>query len=825
MIDFSTVASVTRGDIDGAETGIDIGVAGDVVITNQTGVGTATRGAGRAGAVRLTAGSVEVSGGATLSTQTFPESTGRGGDIHLEVGQLTFTGDGRIVSLTQGAQQAGTVTVTAHDTIHIAGSLSGIITRTESKGTAGSLAIAAPTLVLEDKGTIVANITGTGRAGDIGVEVGQLTLSGGAAIDSNAEGRGPGGTVTVTAHDTIRITGGPSRISSSTTKEGAAGSLAIAAPTLVLEDKGTIVASTIGPGPAGDISVKVGRLTLTGGAQIVSGTFGPGHGGMVMVTATEALTIAGNPSGQGNPSGLFSFSRGLGEGGRLFVSVPTVRLDGGLISTQSSGAGRAGDIELQAGTLLLTGGAQLASLNTDAGQAGNLQVTATDTLTITGRDPATARPSIIVSANLGGSGTPSTVALAAPTLRMAEGALIGGSPVPLDLEVKLVDKVPGRPDLGKNTIVAVLIRGAPSPGRAADLSITASTLTLTGEAAIVSSTPNAQPGGGITIVADRVQLTSGARIESTSGIADEAGTVVSGPGPGGQIRLTATDTVAITGQNSGLSTSTAGAGQGGEITVHAPRLALTDGATISAESTGLGNAGNVTLTLGDTFMSTHGSLVTRAMQADGGNIQITAPRLVHLRDSTITAEVGGGATTVGGNVTIDPQFVLLQHSQIVANAFAGQGGNIHIQAQQVFLGDPASQVSASSALGINGQVAIQAPVTSLSGAVAPLPYAFAQTAEILRSRCAERLREGTVSRFVVGSRDGVPLEPGGLLLSPLEQVSQEGGVHGWERESKSPEAQPEWIWYTQAPAPEGLEVECARWMDKPRTPGTPKYHR
>ena len=211
----------------------------------------------------------------------------------------------------------------------------------------------------------------------------------------------------------------------------------------------------------------------------------------------------------------------------------------------------------------------------------------------------------------------------------------------------------------------------------------------------------------------------------------------------------------------------------GSVTiVQAPRVTLLDGATISAESTGLGNAGNITLTLGDSFLSTHGSIVTRATLADGGNIQIKAPNFLRLRDSAITAEVGGGATTVGGNISIDPQFVLLQNSQIVANAFAGQGGNIRIQAQQVFLADPTSQVSASSALGINGQVAIQAPVTNISGTVAPLPQTFARAGELLRDRCGERVRGGTVSRFVLGGRDGVPLEPGTLLPSPPVRAEQ-----------------------------------------------------
>ena len=65
----------------------------------------------------------------------------------------------------------------------------------------------------------------------------------------------------------------------------------------------------------------------------------------------------------------------------------------------------------------------------------------------------------------------------------------------------------------------------------------------------------------------------------------------------------------------------------------------------------------------------------------------------------------------------------------------GQGGNIGI-GTQVFLADPASLVSASSELGISGTVDIQAPVTTLSGTLAPLPQAFVNVAALLPARCA-----------------------------------------------------------------------------------------
>jgi large exoprotein involved in heme utilization and adhesion len=245
------------------------------------------------------------------------------------------------------------------------------------------------------------------------------------------------------------------------------------------------------------------------------------------------------------------------------------------------------------------------------------------------------------------------------------------------------------------------------------------------------------------------------------------------------------------------------------VLLQARQVRLTDGATISAESTGLGNAGNVTIVAGDTFQSTNSSVVTRATQADGGNVQITAPTMVRLRDSAITAEVGGGPQTVGGNIIIDPQFVLLQNSQIVANAFEGQGGNIRIQAQ-VFLADPASLVSASSALGINGVVNIQAPVTSISGAVAPLPQEFAPISELARDRCAGRLREGRMSRLVLGGRDGVPSEPGSLLLSPLIQMDPRADGGQTETPARTGQVQ-ERARYVLAGTLEGLEAECARW--------------
>jgi len=321
-------------------------------------------------------------------------------------------------------------------------------------------------------------------------------------------------------------------------------------------------------------------------------------------------------------------------------------------------------------------------------------------------------------------------------------------------------------------------------------------------------------GGAVLVEARTVRIAGGAQIGSST----------RGPGQGGTVTVTTADALTMTGRDSGLRTTAASRGTGGDIAVNAHQVQLTEGAAISAASAGMGNAGSITITVRDTFLSQRSAVTAAASEATGGNIQITAGSLVRLQDSQLTATVGGGVGN-GGNVTIDPEFIVLQGSHITANADKGNGGRLSLTASKALLKDPSSVITATSVQGLQGEVNLQAPVTSLSGAVAPLPHTFAQTAELLRSRCAERLREGTVSRFVLGGRDAVPLEPGSLLLSPLHRVDQEIGGQAGQRQPQTLALQPAWVSSAQADAREGGQDECARWMGQPESSRVPTRHR
>src|SRR5207344_2309311 len=98
-------------------------------------------------------------------------------------------------------------------------------------------------------------------------------------------------------------------------------------------------------------------------------------------------------------------------------------------------------------------------------------------------------------------------------------------------------------------------------------------------------------------------------------------------------------------------------------------------------------------------------------------------------------------------------------SQILAQAFAGAGGAIKITATSAFIADPLSIVDASSTLGINGTVNIQAPLQNVGGELTALTQEFSSAAALLAQQCAARATDGKFSTFVVASREGLPGEP------------------------------------------------------------------
>ena len=136
---------------------------------------------------------------------------------------------------------------------------------------------------------------------------------------------------------------------------------------------------------------------------------------------------------------------------------------------------------------------------------------------------------------------------------------------------------------------------------------------------------------------------------------------------------------------------------------------------------------------------------------------IQAGRLIDLQDSRVESSVAREAGNAG-DITIDPDFLILDDSAILARADAGIGGDIQITAGQI-LRSPGSLISAVAGVsGIDGTIVVDAPEIDLSGDLVILQAPAFDAAALLRERCAAR-RDVGASSFTGTGRGGLPPSP------------------------------------------------------------------
>jgi large exoprotein involved in heme utilization and adhesion len=360
-------------------------------------------------------------------------------------------------------------------------------------------------------------------------------------------------------------------------------------------------------------------------------------------------------------------------------------------------------------------------------------------------------------------------------------AALGVAPSPNDL-MNVLAALRTMSDGAGNPLVAVTDF---TPGAGGKVSITTPVLAVSNGAHIETSTVWDGNAGAIELNVGSLTLLDGAIIGSRSGAERPDRGFTVGTGNAGTVNIAAADTVGISGRSptsgagSIVTTSTSGDGHGGDVSISAGKsVSIVNGGLVSADSLGgTGLAGNIKITAGEQIVMNDGSVSTRAVTADGGNITLTTTgSLVHLTNSRITTSVESGVGT-GGNITVNSDLIVLNDSQILANAFGGPGGNINITAD-VFLvnqgattpGSLVGIVEASSALSTPGTISIQAQITDVSGALAQLPESVLQAAALLTASCAARLAGGKTSSLVVHGREGVPPAPDAPLWSPLADL-------------------------------------------------------
>jgi hypothetical protein len=290
-----------------------------------------------------------------------------------------------------------------------------------------------------------------------------------------------------------------------------------------------------------------------------------------------------------------------------------------------------------------------------------------------------------------------------------------------------------------------------------DVRVTAgSDILLTGPGTqITASSHGTRDAGTVEVSAGTITIQGGAQIASAT----------YGAGRGGDVRVTAGSDILLTGPGPQITASSHGTGDAGSILIGTgaptPRLSLRDGASISTE------------------------VSTEALSANGGNIAISLSDMLHLQRSSITTSVKS-ARGNGGNIAIDPRFVVLDQSQITAEAVGGNGGNIRIWAGQ-FVQSAGSVVSATSQLGISGQIAISGPPVNLTGSLVVLSSELRAAAAVLSESCAARGARPRSSLAVAG-RGGLRHDPETTL--PALYIADRSVRAGEEHAPEVPAAPP-----------------------------------
>jgi hypothetical protein len=278
-------------------------------------------------------------------------------------------------------------------------------------------------------------------------------------------------------------------------------------------------------------------------------------------------------------------------------------------------------------------------------------------------------------------------------------------------------------------------------GNAGDIEIRMTDARIQDRAFVISDTETAGDAGTVRIEGASLALADEARISA----------LTTGTGAGGEVIIVLAGSLGADGGS--ITSETRGAGDAGDIAVAARSVSLAGGAEIAALSSGTGLAGDIEVTALALVDLVQSRITTETVGSDGGNITVRASERVYLDRSEITTSVGD-LLGAGGNILIDPIFVILRRSAIVANANEGPGGNILI-VTDFLIRDTESTIDASSALGIDGTVTIDSPNEDVGQEVTAIPIDLPAAPALARSEC-ESITRADISSLVFQPLTALP---------------------------------------------------------------------
>jgi filamentous hemagglutinin family protein len=429
-----------------------------------------------------------------------------------------------------------------------------------------------------------------------------------------------------------------------------------------------------------------------------------GNGGNIRLVANGNLQVGGMNTFNaiGLPSRLFTGSL-TGDGGNIqLIANGDINLDSVDIEASTINGSQGGAIAIQADRVNLMNGAFISSGTPGLGRGGTISITA-------GR------------------------------VILQDGATISSTS-----------------GLGLNNSADIFMRILSQPGyvfaipndagRGGDIMIDATSLEISGtvpgllfplSTRITTSTSSTGRAGDLIVNTDRLMIAGGALITTaTLGLFE-------GASSGGNLRVTARDSIELTGASadgqisSALSSDTLGSGAAGNLTVETGHLTVREGAVVSASTFSTGRSGSISIDADRIELSGTGT-TTRAFASgiyaqtfasgNAGNLTIIADRftasdqatiavaanditnsslpveiLTLIRHPVLMEEATGNAGTLELNAN---SIVLNARGNIRASSGSGTAGNLDVTTRQLRL-DNQGAIGAETASGQGGNIVMQ----------------------------------------------------------------------------------------------------------------------
>ena len=555
-------------------------------------------------------------------------------------------------------------------------------------------------------------------------------------------------------------------------------------------------------------------LVLVGGDVLLEG----GN-----LTAAQGRIELGSVAGVGEVS-LSQTGNSIVLGYGSIDVFGTISLSNGAFVDASGEGG--GDVQIRGARLEMTQGSDIWVNTLGAGDAGELNINATERIDVSGSDPEGNSSNIRAQVNSGATGAGGNLTLETAQLSVSQGGQIAvstfgtGDAGELKVNATEIELIGTNPINGNPSGLFANV-DANATGNGGDVTIQTQGLRIIDGAALSASTFAEGDAGELNVNAtERIEVSGSDPEGDSSNIAAQVNSGATGAGgnltletaqlsvsQGGQIsvstfgtgdagelKVNATEieligTNPINGNPSGLfaNVDANAMGNGGNVTIDTHRLLLRDGAFISSASRGDGTAGDIKITVRDTLEANNGTIATSTTRSAGGIVKITAGDIRLFGDSDIISNVASGGDN-GGNITLTANSILaFGDSDILAFARDGGGGDVTLNTP-AFFGEnyrPAprntdpdtlennNQVDINATGAASGVITITSDTSFIQNSLTELPDNQINTDSLLANSCIVRRNQPTRGSFFITGTGGLPQRPGDAQMSSYPTVDIE----------------------------------------------------